>query len=59
MKVTVHVGTLVAMNQEGIRQPHILPNPQFPLVFHGVIGEDQREADSPSYFNAAEIDVVL
>uniref|UniRef100_A0A1I8GB69 RNA helicase n=1 Tax=Macrostomum lignano TaxID=282301 RepID=A0A1I8GB69_9PLAT len=31
-----------------------LPNPHLPLLFHGVIGEDRREGDSPSWFNPAE-----
>lgn len=28
--------------------------PQCPILFHSVIGEDAREARSPSFFNAAE-----
>lgn len=24
-----------------------LPNPKFPIIFHSVIGEDQREENSP------------
>ena len=28
-----------------------LPNKKFPLVFHSVLGIDEREADSPSFFN--------
>ncbi|XP_054261036.1 putative helicase MOV-10 [Macrosteles quadrilineatus] len=36
-----------------------LPNPDFPLIFHGVQGQDERESNSPSYFNRQEIDVVL
>ncbi|KAG9001262.1 hypothetical protein FRB93_012189 [Tulasnella sp. JGI-2019a] len=38
----------------------VLPNPglMFPVVFHGVAGTDDREPNSPSYFNIAEIDVV-
>ncbi|NWJ11613.1 M10L1 helicase, partial [Crypturellus undulatus] len=36
-----------------------LPRQGFPVVFHGVCGEDRREARSPSFFNTAEIDVVL
>ena len=31
-----------------------LPNKKVPLVFHGVVGEDQREDRSPSYFNPEE-----
>ena len=32
-----------------------LPNPSFPVVFHGVYGEEKREASSPSWFNPDEI----
>ena len=35
-----------------------LPNPGFPLIFHGVIGKDVREERSPSFFNIEEISVV-
>ena len=27
----------------------------FPLLFHGVIGKDMREGNSPSWFNPVEI----
>uniref|UniRef100_A0A1B6GSP2 RNA helicase n=1 Tax=Cuerna arida TaxID=1464854 RepID=A0A1B6GSP2_9HEMI len=37
----------------------VLPNPQFPLIFHGIQGKDQRESNSPSYFNRQEIDQVI
>ena len=36
-----------------------LPVRGFPLVFHGVVGRDEREARSPSFFNVDEISVVL
>ncbi|KAG9001265.1 hypothetical protein FRB93_012192 [Tulasnella sp. JGI-2019a] len=36
----------------------VLPNPKFPVVFHGVAGMDDRSPVSPSYFNDAEIEVV-
>ena len=36
-----------------------LPNRTDPLVFHGVVGEDQREARSPSYFNPEEAAIVV
>ena len=32
-----------------------LPRKGFPLVFHGVMGEDMREGNSPSWFNPVEI----
>jgi len=37
----------------------LLPNKKVPLVFHGVVGEDQREARSPSYFNPEEAAIVV
>ena len=36
-----------------------LPNTKFPMIFHGVIGEDKREARSPSFFNAEEAVTVV
>ncbi len=36
-----------------------LPRKGFPVMFHGVLGEDQREERSPSFFNAEEVDLVL
>ncbi|XP_023327482.1 putative helicase MOV-10 isoform X3 [Eurytemora carolleeae] len=32
---------------------------KFPLIFHGVVGQDQREERSPSFFNPEEIVRVL
>ncbi|KAF9527429.1 RNA helicase [Crepidotus variabilis] len=31
-----------------------LPKKQFPLMFHAIVGKDEREASSPSFFNIAE-----
>ncbi|KAM6927249.1 putative helicase mov-10-B.1 [Xenentodon cancila] len=36
-----------------------LPTKNFPVIFHGVIGKDEREASSPSFFNVAEIEVLV
>ena len=36
-----------------------LPNTKFPMIFHGVVGEDKREARSPSFFNAEEAVIVV
>jgi helicase MOV-10 len=36
-----------------------LPKPRFPLIFHGVNGENQREGNSPSWFNQSEVEQVL
>ena len=30
----------------------------FPIIFHGVVGKDEQEARSPSWFNINEIDIV-
>ncbi|XP_034452521.1 putative helicase mov-10-B.2 isoform X2 [Hippoglossus hippoglossus] len=38
--------------------PH-LPKSGFPLIFHGVTGVDEREASSPSFFNRAEVEVLM
>ncbi|KAJ8087535.1 hypothetical protein PM082_006366 [Marasmius tenuissimus] len=35
-----------------------LPKKGFPVIFHGVIGKDMREAESPSYFNIDEANLV-
>ncbi|KAI4888968.1 hypothetical protein NFI96_014931, partial [Prochilodus magdalenae] len=36
-----------------------LPKRNFPVIFHGVLGKDERELNSPSFFNTSEIIVVL
>ncbi|XP_023217489.1 putative helicase mov-10-B.1 isoform X2 [Centruroides sculpturatus] len=36
-----------------------LPSKGFPIIFHGVISQDKREPNSPSYFNPEEISVVM
>ncbi|XP_037629487.1 putative helicase mov-10-B.2 [Sebastes umbrosus] len=35
-----------------------LPKKGFPLIFHGVAGTDERDADSPSIYNMAEVQVL-
>ncbi|KAJ7199232.1 P-loop containing nucleoside triphosphate hydrolase protein [Mycena pura] len=35
-----------------------LPTKKFPLIFHGIIGKDDREGRSPSFFNISEAGVV-
>ncbi|KAG8896893.1 hypothetical protein FRB99_008585 [Tulasnella sp. 403] len=37
----------------------VLPKPSFPVVFHGVEGQDQRDDKSPSYYNLKEVSVVV
>uniref|UniRef100_A0A8C7NFC9 RNA helicase n=1 Tax=Oncorhynchus mykiss TaxID=8022 RepID=A0A8C7NFC9_ONCMY len=36
-----------------------LPKEGFPLIFHGVLGKDEREGNSPSFFNVSEIEVLV
>lgn len=36
-----------------------LPKRDFPVIFHGVVGIDAREASSPSFFNVAEVEVLI
>ena len=31
----------------------------FPLIFHGVVGQDMREETSPSFFNPTEVSIVM
>ncbi|KAK3895504.1 hypothetical protein Pcinc_000785 [Petrolisthes cinctipes] len=36
-----------------------LPKQNFPLIFHSVKGKDEREGNSPSFFNALEVSKVV
>ncbi|KAK7146112.1 hypothetical protein R3I93_013748 [Phoxinus phoxinus] len=36
-----------------------LPKKGFPVIFHGVIGKDDRESNSPSFFNISEINIIV
>ncbi|XP_038054524.1 putative helicase MOV-10 [Patiria miniata] len=36
-----------------------LPKKDFPIIFHGVQGLDEREGQSPSFFNKKEIEIVV
>ncbi|XP_043967053.1 putative helicase mov-10-B.1 [Gambusia affinis] len=36
-----------------------LPKQGFPVIFHGVAGINDREANSPSFFNVAEVEVIM
>ncbi|KAA0713974.1 putative helicase mov-10-B.1 [Triplophysa tibetana] len=36
-----------------------LPKRGFPVIFHGMIGKDDGESNSPSFFNTFEIDVIM
>ncbi|KAJ7636868.1 P-loop containing nucleoside triphosphate hydrolase protein [Roridomyces roridus] len=35
-----------------------LPKKKFPLIFHGIMGKDDREGSSPSFFNVSEASLV-
>lgn len=45
--------------RESLCQWSELPKKGVPLIFHGVIGKDEREERSPSFFNTAEIAIVV
>lgn len=45
--------------RECLCQWYSLPCMGFPVIFHGVIGDDMREERSPSFFNPTEAFVVL
>lgn len=47
------------MEREAFCQWEHLPRKGFPVVFHGVMGKDEREANSPSFFNVTEIEVIV
>ncbi|KAM3872352.1 putative helicase mov-10-B.1 [Diretmus argenteus] len=36
-----------------------LPQKDFPVIFHPVMGLDERESSSPSFFNVAEVEVLM
>uniref|UniRef100_A0A673BL11 RNA helicase n=1 Tax=Sphaeramia orbicularis TaxID=375764 RepID=A0A673BL11_9TELE len=36
-----------------------LPKQNFPVIFHGVTGVDEREKSSPSFFNRSEVEVLM
>ncbi len=45
---------------KNLEQWEHLPKPKskFPIIFHGVQGEDKREGNSPSWFNSSECAIV-
>uniref|UniRef100_A0A3P8YH01 RNA helicase n=1 Tax=Esox lucius TaxID=8010 RepID=A0A3P8YH01_ESOLU len=56
-------GELQVFANEMIRNSYCnwehLPQKGFPVVFHGVAGRDEREENSPSFFNVAEVEVLM
>ncbi|CAM4628135.1 unnamed protein product [Leuciscus chuanchicus] len=47
------------MEREAFCHWEHLPKEGFPVLFHGVMGKDEREANSPSFFNVTEIEVIV
>uniref|UniRef100_A0A672QYN5 RNA helicase n=1 Tax=Sinocyclocheilus grahami TaxID=75366 RepID=A0A672QYN5_SINGR len=47
------------MEREAFCHWEHVPKKGFPVVFHGVMGKDEREANSPSFFNVTEIEVIV
>uniref|UniRef100_A0A8B9H6G8 RNA helicase n=1 Tax=Astyanax mexicanus TaxID=7994 RepID=A0A8B9H6G8_ASTMX len=47
------------MEREAFCHWEHLPKQGFPVIFHGVMGKDEREANSPSFFNVSEIEVLI
>lgn len=41
-----------------LEKSDVLATMNFPLVFHGVVGKDQQEGRSPSFFNVDEVTLV-
>lgn len=56
-------GELQACADQMLRESYCswqhLPKRDFPLIFHGVTGIDEREESSPSFFNVAEVEVLM
>ncbi|KAF7656034.1 hypothetical protein LDENG_00046930 [Lucifuga dentata] len=36
-----------------------LPKKDFPVIFHGVIGHEKHDVNNPSFFNMAEVEVLM
>ncbi|XP_012690883.1 putative helicase mov-10-B.1 [Clupea harengus] len=47
------------MDREAFCNWEHLPKKGFPVVFHGVMGKDEREANSPSFFNVTEVETLI
>ncbi|XP_076124950.1 putative helicase mov-10-B.1 [Alosa pseudoharengus] len=47
------------MDREAFCNWDHLPKKGFPLVFCGVMGKDEREANSPSFFNVTEVETLI
>ncbi|XP_062852676.1 putative helicase mov-10-B.1 [Trichomycterus rosablanca] len=47
------------MEREAFCHWEHLPKRDVPVIFHGVMGKDEREENSPSFFNVSEIEVLI
>ena len=47
------------MARESLCQWDKVQNKDFPVIFHGVQGQDLREGNSPSFFNPEEVSIVM
>ncbi|CAL8367026.1 unnamed protein product [Lota lota] len=58
-----YAGELQVCADEALRNSfcrwEYLPKMGFPVIFHGVTGQDVREANSPSFFNIAEVEKLM
>nr|XP_043619142.1 probable RNA helicase SDE3 [Erigeron canadensis] len=56
-------GELISCKEDDTLHPltwkDILPNPEFPVIFLGVQGVDEREGNNPSWFNRIEASEVV
>ncbi|XP_071725459.1 probable RNA helicase SDE3 [Rutidosis leptorrhynchoides] len=56
-------GELIPCKEDDTLHPltwkDILPNPEFPVLFLGVQGVDEREGNNPSWFNRIEVSEVV
>ncbi|KAG8704637.1 hypothetical protein FRC11_009731 [Ceratobasidium sp. 423] len=50
--------TPLITNIKRLDQTSWMPQPGFPIIFHSICGENQREGKSPSYFNIDEATLV-
>ena len=57
-ELLAHGDPIITTSLEGWEK---LPNNlgKFPMIMHGIVGEDKREARSPSFFNAEEAVTVV
>ena len=47
------------LNRESLQRWPLLPVPGFPLLLHHLVGKEEREGESPSWFNSLEAQTVV